>query len=69
MVVAKLGRFSGMKDEKLINELKEFKRKKGYTYYDLSKRLDIQVATLERWFKTSRINRMYADYVRKKLVL
>ena len=69
MVVAKLGRFSGMKDEKLINELKEFKRKKGYTSYDLSKRLDIQVATLERWFKTSRINRMYADYVRKKLVL
>tara|TARA_Y100000031_G_C7930348_1_gene252415 strand:+ start:149 stop:325 length:177 start_codon:yes stop_codon:yes gene_type:complete len=58
-----------MENIELINKLKEFKREKGYTYLDLSKKLDIQVATLERWFKTGRINRIYAQYIEKALLL
>ena len=56
-----------MEDRELIERLKELKEKKGYTLWELSKKLDIQISTLERWFKTKRINRIYAQYVREKL--
>ena len=58
-----------MEDRDLINKIRQFKEERGYTLYDLSKKLDIQVATLERWLKTNRINRMYAHFVREKLRL
>ncbi|MBI5416679.1 hypothetical protein HZA55_01825 [Candidatus Poribacteria bacterium] len=56
-----------MIDEKLINKIILFREEKGYTLYDLSKHLDIQVTTIERWFKTKRINKIYAKLVKEKL--
>ena len=56
-----------MIDGKLINKLIRVKEEKGYTLHDLSKRLDIQVTTIERWFQTKRINKVYAQMVRDKL--
>ncbi|MDO8489750.1 MAG: hypothetical protein Q7S42_06580 [Candidatus Omnitrophota bacterium] len=56
-----------MIDSRLINRLIQIKEEKGYTLYDLSKKLDIQVTTIERWFKTKRINKVYAQMVRDKL--
>ena len=56
-----------MLDGKLINELMQLKEERNYTLYDLSKKLDIQVTTIERWFKTKRINKVYAQMVRDKL--
>jgi predicted site-specific integrase-resolvase len=35
--------------------------------YELSKKIDIQIGTLERWLKTGRINRLYAKIVKEKL--
>ena len=56
-----------MVDGKLINQLIQLKEERSYTLYDLSKKLDIQVTTIERWFKTKRINKVYAQMVRGKL--
>ncbi len=56
-----------MLDGKLINKLIQLKEEKGYTLHDLSKKLDIQVTTIERWFQTRRINKVYAQMVRDKL--
>ncbi len=56
-----------MIDGKLINQLIQLKKERSYTLYDLSKKLDIQVTTIERWFKTRRINKVYAQMVRDKL--
>jgi hypothetical protein len=56
-----------MLDEELIVKLRIFKQENGYTLYELSKKVDIQVTTLERWFKTARINKLYARVVREKL--
>lgn len=56
-----------MIDRDLTEGLKRIKEENGYTLYDLSKRIDIQVSTLERWLKTGRINRLYARMVREKL--
>lgn len=56
-----------MIDGRLINSLMQLKEEKNYTLYDLSKKLDIQVTTIERWFKTKRINKVYAQMVRDKL--
>jgi len=56
-----------MIDGRLIDKLMRLKEKRSYTLYDLSKRLDIQVTTIERWFKTKRINKVYAQMVRDKL--
>lgn len=58
-----------MEDHILIDRLREYKESGGLTYYDLSKRLDIQIPTLERWFRTKKINRLYAKMVRDKLGL
>jgi hypothetical protein len=56
-----------MIDGRLINQLMQLKEEKSYTLYDLSRKLDIQVTTIERWFKTKRINKVYAQMVRDKL--
>ena len=58
-----------MIDNELICKLLQFKEAKGYTLHDLSKRLDLQVTTIERWFKTRRINKIYARMVKEKLHL
>lgn len=54
-----------MLDIELINKLFQLKKEKRYTLHDLSKRLDLQVTTIERWFKTKRINKVYARLVRE----
>jgi len=54
-----------MLDIELINKLSQLKEEKNYTLHDLSKRLDLQVTTIERWFKTKRINKVYARLVRE----
>jgi hypothetical protein len=56
-----------MVDGKLINKLMQLKEERNYTLYDLSRKLDIQVTTIERWFKTKRINKVYAQMVKGKL--
>ena len=58
-----------MEDKELIKNLKQYKEQRRYTLYDLSKKLDIQIATIERWLKTNRINRLYAQMVKTKLNL
>ncbi len=56
-----------MLDNELIRKLLQLKEEKKYTLYDLSKRLDLQVTTIERWLKTGHINKMYARFVRERL--
>lgn len=56
-----------MIDKELIEKIKRLKEQKGYTLYDLSKRVDVQPSTLERWLKTNRINKVYAKMVRERL--
>jgi transcriptional regulator with XRE-family HTH domain len=56
-----------MIDKELIEKIRQIKEENGYTLYDLSKKIDIQVATLERWLKTNRINKLYAGIVRQRL--
>lgn len=56
-----------MLNRELIDKLKRFKEEHGYTLHELSRRADIQVPTLERWFKTGRINKIYAQVIKEKL--
>lgn len=56
-----------MLDRELISKIRQLKEENHYTLYDLSKKIDIQVATLERWFKTNRINKLYAKTVKERL--
>lgn len=56
-----------MFDKDLIEKIRRLKEDRGYTLYDLAKRVDIQPSTLERWFRTNRINRVYAVVVRERL--
>lgn len=56
-----------MVDNELIRKIVRIKEENGYTLYDLSKKLDIQVTTIERWLQTRRINKVYAQLVREKL--
>ena len=56
-----------MIDIELIKKLRKIKEDNGYTLHDLSKKIDIQVSTLERWLKTGHINKIYAKVVREKL--
>ena len=58
-----------MIDRELIEILRRLKEDNRYTLHDLSKKLDIQVSTLERWLKTAHINKVYAKVVREKLGL
>ena len=56
-----------MLDEDLIRKVIQLKEQKRWTLYDLSKKLDVQVTSIERWLKTSRINKVYARLVKEKL--
>ena len=56
-----------MIDRELIAKIKRLKEEKRYTLYELSRKIDIQVATIERWFKTNRINKLYAEIVKERL--
>jgi len=56
-----------MLDDELVEKLLQLKEERGYTLHDLSKRLDLQVTTIERWLKTRRINKVYARMVRDKM--
>ena len=56
-----------MVDNELIEKLRLLKERNGYTLHDLSKKIDIQVSTLERWLKTGHINKIYAKVVRERL--
>ena len=56
-----------MVDNELIEKLRLLKEQNGYTLHELSKKIDIQVSTLERWLRTGRINKVYADVVRERL--
>ena len=56
-----------MKNTKLIEGLRHYKEENKYTLRDISKRLDIHISTLERWLKTERINKVYAEMVRERL--
>ena len=56
-----------MIDKELIDKIRQIKERNGYTLHDLSRRTDIQISTLERWFKTGHINKVYANVVKEKL--
>lgn len=56
-----------MIDKELIDKIRNLKIENGYTLYELSKKIDIQVGTLERWLKTGRINKLYARIVKERL--
>lgn len=56
-----------MEDKELIMKILQIKRDNKYTLYDLSKKLDLHISTIERWFKTNRINKVYALMIKEKL--
>ena len=56
-----------MIDKELIQKIIQLKEQRSWTLYDLSKKLDVQVASIERWLKTNRINKVYARLVKEKL--
>lgn len=56
-----------MIDKELIGKIIQIKAERRYTLYDMSKILDVQIATIERWLKTNRINKVYANLVKEKL--
>lgn len=56
-----------MIDRKLTEKIRQIKEENGYTLHELSKKIDIQISTLERWLKTGRINKIYAKVVKEKL--
>jgi len=56
-----------MLDRELISKIRIIKQQRGYTLFDLSRIIDVQVSTVERWLKTARINKIYARLVREKL--
>jgi len=58
-----------MLDRELIRKLIDIKLERGYTLLDLSRILDLSVSTIERWFKTNRINKVYARLVKEKLAI
>jgi len=58
---------ANVEHEEIINKLKRVKMEKGYTLHELSKKIDVQVTTIERWFKTKRINKVYAWFLTEKM--
>ena len=56
-----------MIDKEFIEKIRLHKEQNGYTLHDLSRKIDIQVSTLERWLKTGRINKVYAEVIKEKL--
>jgi hypothetical protein len=56
-----------MEDKELIMKIVQIKRDNKYTLYDLSRKLDLHISTIERWIKTNRINKVYAQMIKEKL--
>jgi len=56
-----------MVDHELIDKIRKLKEENRYTLHELSKKIDIQISTLERWLKTGRINKVYAEVVKERL--
>jgi len=56
-----------MIDRELIERIRLLKEYNSYTLHDLSKKIDIQVSTIERWLKTGQIKKVYAKVVRERL--
>lgn len=56
-----------MECKEIIDRLRNIKTQKKYTLHDLSKKLDIQITTMERWFKTNRMNKLYAEVISQRL--
>lgn len=56
-----------MLDRELVNKIRAVKEQRGYTLFDISRIVDVQVSTVQRWLKTSRINKIYAKLVKEKL--
>lgn len=56
-----------MFNRELIDKIKRLKKEHGYTLHDLSQKTDIHVSTLERWFRTGHINKVYAEVVKERL--
>ncbi|MCX5678571.1 MAG: hypothetical protein NTY76_05620 [Candidatus Omnitrophica bacterium] len=56
-----------MVNNELIEKVRLFKEQNGYTLHELSRKIDIQVPTLQRWLKTGHINKVYADVVKERL--
>ena len=56
-----------MVDKELIGKIRQLKEANHYTLHDLSKKIDIQISTLERWLKTGHINKLYAEVIRDRL--
>lgn len=56
-----------MLDKELIVKIRNLKRDRGLTLHELSKKINVSISTIERWLKTGRINRIYADIVRERL--
>lgn len=56
-----------MLDRDLVNKIRTVKEQRGYTLFDISRIIDVQVSTVQRWLKTSRINKIYAKLVKEKL--
>ena len=54
-------------EEDVIRLLRKIKDENGYTLCDLSRKLDFQVTTIERWLRTNRINKIYAKVVFDRL--
>ena len=51
----------------LVNKLQQIKDEKKYTLHDLSRKLDIQVTTIERWLKTKHMNKLYAQFLEDRM--
>ena len=51
----------------LIEKIRRLKEENGYTLHELSKKIDMQISTVERWLKTGHINKVYAKLVKEKL--
>ena len=56
-----------MIDNELIERIRKIKEDNRYTLYELSKKIDMQISTVERWLKTGHINKIYAKVVRERL--
>jgi len=49
-----------VESKELTERIRRPKQKNGYALQELSMKLEVQIAILERWFKSNRINRVYA---------
>ncbi|MCM8813263.1 MAG: hypothetical protein NC924_04925 [Candidatus Omnitrophica bacterium] len=56
-----------MRDDALIAALQAMKDERKLTLHELLQKLDVQIATVARWLKTKRINRLYAKILKDRL--